>query len=163
MPNKLDLPEIQSMVLQEVVEAKVKSAWNELQVPLLVEDVSFSLDAMKGFPGPFVKFWQEKAGYDLAVKIADELGNNRVTVSCGVAYFDGNEVLYTEGSVQGKIVAKREGEGFPGGFDFYFVPDGSNLAFSEMGLEAKNAISHRFRGWSEMKHLLIEKGIIDAD
>lgn len=55
-PHKLDIPDLQSFVLRTVVEAKARAAWEQLKMPLLVEDVSFALDGMKGFPGTFVKF-----------------------------------------------------------------------------------------------------------
>lgn len=161
VPHKLDIPELQSFVLRTVVEAKARAAWEQLKTPLLVEDVSFALDGMKGFPGTFVKFWEDNVGYDVAVEIAEKLGNNQVTVSCGVGYFDGEKLLYSEGSIIGTIVPRRGGEG-GFGFDYYFVPEGYDQTFAEMGAEAKNAISHRQRGWSAMRGLLVDNGVIDA-
>lgn len=161
VPHKLDIPELQSLELRKVVEAKARAAWGQLKTPVLVEDVSFALDAMKGFPGTFVKFWEDNVGYDLAAEIAEKIGNDGVVVSCGVGYCDGGEVLYSEGSIAGSIVPRRGGEG-GFGFDYYFVPAGSDQTFAEMGAEAKNAISHRQKGWSAMREMLASKGVIDV-
>lgn len=161
VPHKLHLPELQSFVLREVVEAKARAAWEQLKTPVLVEDVSFALDAMKAFPGTFVRFWEDNVGYDLAAEIAEKIGNDRVVVSCGVGYFDGNEVLYSEGSIVGRIVPKRgESQGF--GFDFYFEPEGMNQTFGEMGPDVKNSISHRKQAWTAMRILLVGKQLIDV-
>jgi XTP/dITP diphosphohydrolase len=40
-------------------------------------------------------------------------------------------------------VAPREGEGF--GFDVVFIPDGYDKTLSELGMDVKNTISHRFK------------------
>ena len=67
----LELPEIQSMDLKEIVIAKAKSAYALVGAPVLVEDVAFELECLNGFPGPFVKFWKQVVGYELALEIAN--------------------------------------------------------------------------------------------
>ena len=48
----LDLPEIQSADLLEVLRAKGEEAWRRLQRPLVVEETGLELAALNGFPGP---------------------------------------------------------------------------------------------------------------
>lgn len=144
----LEIHEIQSFDLEEIVRYKVTEAQKKIDASVLVEDVSFDIAALKGFPGPFVKFWEKNVGYDIAVQIAQTFGDDRVVARCGVGYADAERVLYAEGSVSGRLVSRREGEGF--GFDFYFLPDGEQKTFSEMGLAAKNKVSHRKRGFEWM-------------
>ena len=152
----LEIPEIQSFSLEEIVKEKALHAYRELQRPVLVDDVGFYLDVLKGFPGPFVKFWEKDIGYELAFQIAEKFGNDRVTVRCGFGYADRERFLYAEGVVEGRIVSQRQREGF--GFDFYFVPDGYDQTYAEMGREAKNLISHRRRGIDAMREKLIAEG-----
>lgn len=156
--RKIDAPEIQSFSLEEIVKAKVEFAQKECGRAVLVEDVSFDLEVFKGFPGPFVKFWENNVGYDVAAEIAEKMGNNRVTVRCGVGYADESRYFYTEGNVSGTIVPRRGASGF--GFDFYVVIDGETQTFAEMGPERKNAISHRKLGWEAMREKLKEEGIL---
>jgi len=58
----LDIPEIQSVSLKEIVLAKARAAFAMVGAPVLVEDVSFEMDCLNGFPGPFVKFWKQVVG-----------------------------------------------------------------------------------------------------
>lgn len=159
--RSFDAPEIQSFVLEEIVRAKAQNAWKEFQSPVLVEDVSLDLAVLNGFPGPFVKYFQQVTGYDRAVECGKALGNTQASVRCGVGYFDGKDFQYFEGKVDGDLVEKRgETGGF--GFDFYFQPKGSSKTYGEMGLEEKNKISHRKLAWEGMRALLVDHGVIDA-
>ncbi len=157
----IDTPEIQSFSLEEIVKTKAEFAQKVCGSPVVVEDVSLDLEVLKGFPGPFVKFWQNNVGYDLAVEIAEKLGNDRLTVRCGVGYADGLKFFYTEGKVRGRFVAGRapsSGWGF--GFDPYVLLDGQEKTYGEMPKEEKNAISHRKLGWEAMRARLKEEGAL---
>jgi alanyl-tRNA synthetase len=69
--------------------------------------------------------------------------NRGAEAKCVIAYFDGREISYFEGSVKGKITEERRGDNkLDFGFDPIFVPDGYDKTFSELGAE-KNSISHR--------------------
>ncbi len=151
------VPEIQSFSLQEIVEAKVKAAYEGVGGPVLVEDVSLDMPALGGFPGPFVKFWLDHVGYDRAVDIAMKMGDRRATLRCGVGFCDGGRTLYTEGVVHGTLVPKRM-ESW--GFDPYFIPDGHELTYAEMGAGKMSTLSYRYLGYVAMKQKLVEAGIL---
>jgi inosine/xanthosine triphosphate pyrophosphatase family protein len=57
--HALDLTEIQSLDSREIVEDKLKRAYELLKTPLIVEDVACGLDSLKGLPGPFFKFFEK--------------------------------------------------------------------------------------------------------
>ncbi len=137
----VDVPEIQSMVLKEIVLAKAEAAFLSVNGPVIVEDESFEVAAFGGMPGPFVKWWEKAAGYETALLVCNQTGNFSAAAKCGAAYFDGKRFEYVEGSVDGRLTNKSEGDGF--GFDFYFVPDGYDKTFAQLGPEIKNQISHR--------------------
>lgn len=52
--QKVDVDEVQSLSLQEIVEYKVRRAYEIVQGPVLVEDVGLEFKALGGLPGPFV-------------------------------------------------------------------------------------------------------------
>ncbi|MDD3302911.1 MAG: non-canonical purine NTP pyrophosphatase [Candidatus Gracilibacteria bacterium] len=54
---KLELDELQSTNLFEIVEHKVKQAYNLIKKPVVVEDVSLEFEALGGLPGPFIRFF----------------------------------------------------------------------------------------------------------
>ena len=137
----VEIPEIQSLSLEEIVRAKVRAAFDAVGAPVIVEDVSFEIAALGGMPGPFVKWWANTAGYEPALIVCEAAGEWGAKATCGAAYFDGERLEYAEGIVSGRLTQRTEGDGF--GFDFYFAPDGYDTTFAMLGLETKNKISHR--------------------
>ncbi|MEK7632421.1 MAG: non-canonical purine NTP pyrophosphatase [Patescibacteria group bacterium] len=154
----IDAPEIQSFSLEEIVRAKAEFAQKVCGSPVVVEDVALHFDALGGFPGPFVKFWQNEVGYDRANEILERLGNDVALVRCGVGYSDGERFFYVEGQRSGRLVCPR-GESMMG-FDRYFLPDGQEKTYGEMSKDEKNAISHRKLGWEAMQVRLKGEGVL---
>jgi inosine triphosphate pyrophosphatase len=138
----LDLPEIQSIDPKEIVADKARRAFEAARKPVVVEDVSVALAKLNGLPGPFVKFFLKALGSE-ALYILAGGEDEKATVSCSVAYFDGTTLLTDRADVPGKIVSSRGTDGF--GFDATFIPDGFDLTYAEMTPEQKNGISHRSR------------------
>lgn len=136
----VDLPEIQSDDVEEIVRDKAKRAYEVVGKPVVVEDVSAGLDEFDGLPGPFIKFFNKRLGGDALYKLAGER-EARATVSASVAYYDGSEMIVVRADVHGRAVEPRIREGF--GFDITFLPDGEELTFAEMTPEKKHSLSHR--------------------
>lgn len=145
--HDLDLPEIQSLDTREIVEDKVRRAYDMIKSPVIVEDVSAGLDHLHGLPGPFFKFFEKKLGKETFLKIST-LPNPRVTIGCLAAYYDGETMLFGEGTIHGTVVKPRGENGF--GFDFSVVPDGETRTMAEMSPEEKNAISHRGQAFNNL-------------
>lgn len=139
--KNIDLPEIQSLDLIEIITDKVKRAYDVVKAPVIVEDVSAGLDRLNGLPGPFVKFFIEKLESNPLVELSKE-PNEKATITCITAFYDGTNLIHGVGTIKGTVVPPRGERGF--GFDFVFVPDGFNKTMSEMSFEDKNKISHRY-------------------
>jgi XTP/dITP diphosphohydrolase len=70
---------------------------------------------------------------------------------------EGKEYLF-EGRVDGIILHEKHGQqGF--GYDPIFQPLGYKVSFAEMGMEEKNAISHRWRALEKLLHFLKAKNL----
>jgi inosine triphosphate pyrophosphatase len=136
----VDLPEIQSIDPEEIMADKAKRAYEAIGKPVVVEDVSAGLEKLGGLPGPFVKFFIKTLGDDVLFQLAGVEGG-AATISCSIAYYDGNDLLTVRGDVNGTITASRGKNGF--GFDKTFVPEGQELTYAEMSGEEKDNISHR--------------------
>lgn len=137
--HDLDLHEIQSLDLDEIIADKAKRAYEILKKPVLVEDVSVELDALSGLPGPFIKFFNQKMGKNAIHTLGGD--NAKTTVKCVAAYYDGRQMLIGRGEVIGKAVPQRVDRGF--GFERVFVPDGCEQTFAEMPDDLKDSLSHR--------------------
>lgn len=138
--HDMDIVEIQSMDLREIVEDKLKKAYEQIKGPVIVDDVSAGVESLKGLPGPFIKFFEKTLGGDALLKLAKKEGEP-VTIRCVAAYYDGKKMLFGEGVTKGVVVAPRGHEGF--GFDPIILADGQTRTFGEMTTEEKSLISHR--------------------
>jgi inosine triphosphate pyrophosphatase len=122
--QKVDLDEIQSMSLGEIVTHKVKQAYGLVGKPVLVEDVSLSFSALNGLPGPFIKFFLSVPdGLEKLCSMLDGFDDRRARGECVYAYYDGDHLEIFRGSLDGVVPRSPRGEnGF--GWDAIFEPDG---------------------------------------
>lgn len=119
-----ELDEIQTVDHRELVEHKVRQAYDQLQCPVIVEDVFFTYEAWGSLPGPFVKFFvTEENGVERMCRMLDGFTNRRAVASCMIGYFDGHDVVTFEGHINGNVADSPRGNGGYG-FDRAFEPDG---------------------------------------
>jgi non-canonical purine NTP pyrophosphatase (RdgB/HAM1 family) len=145
----IDLPEIQSLDLVEVLREKGAEAWRRLRLPLVVEEAGLELAALHGFPGPLVKWMLAAMGAEGVARTAHALGEPAATARCALLYKDGERELLAEGSSAGTLVLPGRGaNGF--GWDPVFLPSGESRTFAEMTEAEKLAQSHRGRAWREL-------------
>lgn len=64
MHEKIELDEIQSLNLDEVVTHKVKQAYEKAEKPVLVEDTSLIFLALGKLPGTFIRFFVQEIGHE---------------------------------------------------------------------------------------------------
>jgi non-canonical purine NTP pyrophosphatase (RdgB/HAM1 family) len=151
--KEIDLAEIQSLDSREVIEHKLKEAQKHFKGEFIVEDVSFELECLNGFPGPLIKWFLKSNGrkgiYELC-KAKNEYG---VKAKATIGYTDGKKIEFFEGVVEGKIVEPKEDS-----FNIWDLkPNGLDKTLTEMTPEEKNKISHRgiavrkFKEWYNSK------------
>ncbi len=147
----LDLSEVQSLDLGEVVRDKARTAFARLGQPVLVEDTSLELQGLGGFPGPLVRWLLATVGPGGISRIVAAFDDRRAVVRCMACACDGVEEAVGVGVVHGTIAeAPRGRQGF--GWDSVFMPqDGGGRTYGEMPQEEKNAISHRRRALEALK------------
>lgn len=151
--STLDIPEIQSLDLDEVITHKAKSAYHKLKKPVLVEDISLEIKALNGLPGTFVKFFLEKLGTERTVKLVGKAETD-TTVTAAVAIYNGKTLKIFKGSIKGTLSPKNRGKsGF--GFDKVFVPKGYKKTYAQMPPSQKNKISHRSLALKKVKKYLL--------
>jgi non-canonical purine NTP pyrophosphatase (RdgB/HAM1 family) len=107
--QKIELDEIQSLDLQEVVEHKVRQAYKIVNGPVLVEDVSLEFKALGRLPGTFIKFYVDEIPFETICRTLDGL-NREATARCIFGYFDGQTLEFFEGSLVGSIAEHPEGD-----------------------------------------------------
>lgn len=147
----IDLPELQSLDLVEVVEGKAREAWRRLGRPVVVEDTGLFLDALNGFPGPLVKWLLASVGPEGIWRLAAALGDCRAQAVCQLGFFDGERLLTARGSTPGELVAPRGSGGF--GWDSVFQPRGTGRTYAEIDDDDKDRVGHRGLAWRALATL----------
>jgi non-canonical purine NTP pyrophosphatase (RdgB/HAM1 family) len=152
----VDLPEIQSNDLVEVLAAKGESAWRHLGKPLVVEETGLDLRALGGFPGPLIKWMLARVGAEGVAKTAIALNDPAVVARCALLYRDRDGEVVAEGSCEGDLVLPPRGAaGF--GWDPVLVPSGQVRTCAELGEAIKDRIGHRGRAWGAFREALLEQ------
>lgn len=143
----LELDEIQSMDLNKIVRDKLQRAYDQLNAPVMVDDVSAGLDSLGGLPGPFFKFFEEEMGPATLLKLSGKPGA-KATITCTAGYYDGSEFIICQGTTKATIVEPRGKNGF--GFDQVVLVDGQQKTNAEMTADEKNQISHRRKAFDKL-------------
>jgi inosine triphosphate pyrophosphatase len=152
-----EIPEIQEVNPELIVEDKVRRALKLLGCPVFVEDTSLCYESLNGLPGPLVKWFLKKVGRRGLVDILSAFDNKTAYAKCYVGYGvpasgkSKERIMIFEGSVKGRIVEPAGESKF--GFDPIFLPDGYDKTFAQMG-EEKNKISHRRLALEKLKKYL---------
>lgn len=130
--QNLDIEEIQSLDLEEIVKEKAISAFQKCGEPVVVEDTSLSFSAMGRLPGPLIKWFLEELTTDEICKLLDSYLDRSAVASCAIAYYDGQDLQVFKKTQKGEIsrVPGKRISGF--GWDEIFIPDGESVTRSEM-------------------------------
>lgn len=144
----IDLPEIQERDARRVIEMKLlEAARLKPDANLIVEDTSLYLDALKGLPGPLIKWFiaADSLGIEGLVELALAKNNLQAQATTWIGLLErtetGMQIQFFKGSLAGQVHAPRGETGF--GWDPIFTPEGSQLSFAEMSLPEKQSCSMR--------------------
>jgi non-canonical purine NTP pyrophosphatase (RdgB/HAM1 family) len=128
--QKVDLDEIQSLELREIVEHKAKQAYDIVQAPVLVEDGSLEFTALGRLPGTFIKFFDQELESETMCRMIDGMDRS-ATGRVMFGYYDGEELRTFESELRGKIAEHPAGEnGF--GWDKIFIPEGYDITRAQL-------------------------------
>lgn len=153
----LDEPEETGKTFTENAVLKARLAAEAAQMPALADDSGLEVTALGGSPGIYSARW---AGPDRDFSVAmqrvseallmvESLDRScRFVCALALAWPDGHHESFV-GTVEGHVVWPPRGDkGF--GYDPMFQPVGHELSFAEMEPEAKHAMSHRARAFSQL-------------
>ncbi len=149
----LDLPEIQSLDLEEVVRDKAARAYEHLKRPVLVEDVSFVFNALGKLPGPLIKWFSKELENEGLCRLLDGHKDRSCEAVVCYGYHDGKSVRTVSGSMKGTVARHpRDGNSF--GWAPVFIPDGMSKTYAELTNEEQAPIAMRNRALARLKEYL---------
>lgn len=149
----VDVAEIQSLDLVEVVTEKVKAAYAQLQRPVLVEDTSLVIGALGRLPGPLVKWFLEELKSEGLCRLADADPERRAFAVAAFAYYDGMEVTVFEGGLAGTVAKEPRGSS-DFGWNPVFIPEGQAKTLGEMDEETFKSFYTKIKPFEALREFL---------
>ena len=177
---KLDLPEIQSISVEDVIMEKIKCAlraaktkkiFTEIKdkfstmgviintikdINIICEDAGVYIKQMNNFPGALIKWYYEAIGNEGIIK---QNKNSEAETKCVIGLVKNGKIQKPIiGSRMGKIAAVMKGDG-GFGWDPSFIPNlkdteyanNCGLTYAELPSNIKNLVSHRWDAFNKLK------------
>lgn len=140
--KKLDLPEIQSLELSEIVKYKAQEAYRQLKSPILVEDTSLTFQAMGKLPGTLIKWFLQELGNEGLCRELDRFEDRSAIAEVTFGLHDGQNVILFNSQIHGSIASEPRGPHIFG-WDPIFIPIGQQKTWAEMSMEEQDRTSMR--------------------
>jgi non-canonical purine NTP pyrophosphatase (RdgB/HAM1 family) len=140
--QKIELDEIQSLDVLEVIDHKVKQAYEIVKSPVLVEDVGLYFNAMGRLPGVFTRWFLEEIGNEGMCRVLNAYSDRSAVAKVCLAYYDGSLLKIFEGEVRGHISDKPYGDD-RFGWNCIFIPTGADKTYGQMDGEETERFSLR--------------------
>jgi non-canonical purine NTP pyrophosphatase (RdgB/HAM1 family) len=147
---KLEIPEIQSLEVKDIIVDKAKKAYEMLQKPVLVEDTGLYINKLNGFPGALVKWVLKGIGAKGICNLLTNQTDRSAYAKTGLCIYDGSSLKTFYGRVDGTITEEPKGT-TRFGWDIIFQPKGYDATFAQMTEEEKNKISMRAKAFAQLK------------
>ena len=149
--KRLAVPEVQSNSVQEIAEYSAQWASAQLDQPFLVTDSGFYIDALNGFPGPFVKFINQWFSVEDLLRLMHNKSYRHITVHDCLIYARPSAPLAGfRGSYHGRV-ATEPGHSTGTPIERLFVPDGYQTPISEFSHEERIAYWSHAAIWQQFK------------
>lgn len=151
--TKLDLVEIQSTDVRDVVKHKAEEGYKKLGRPCFVDDTGLTIHCWGALPGALIKWFLDNVGNQGILDMLNSASSRSATATTAIGYCDQNGSQIFVGELDGEIADKPKGEnGF--GYDPIFIPKNNDKTFAEMTNAEKDTISMRAIVAKAMKEFL---------
>jgi non-canonical purine NTP pyrophosphatase (RdgB/HAM1 family) len=152
--RRIDLVEIQSLDLREVVASKAREAFRAVQAPVLIEDSTLVFEAMGQLPGTLIKWFEQELGLEGLCRLADGYSSRAATGQVLYGLFDGTTLETFYGETRGQVADHPRGEnGF--GWDPIFIPEGYTRTRGEMTQQEQQESSMRKAALAKLQAFLV--------
>lgn len=138
----LNLEEIQSLDLEEIVKDKAGRAYEKMGQLVLVEDVSLVFHALGKLPGPFIKWFLAELGGEGLCRLLDGKEDKTCTATVCYGLCNGKTVQFLSGTMEGTVASHPRGNN-SFGWASIFVPAGITKTYAELSNEEQAPFSMR--------------------
>lgn len=124
----LNLIEIQSNSLEEVILHKANDAFKKLKKPLFVNDHFWSINALNGFPGAYMKYINNWfTSEDLLILMSNK-NNRSAKLKEAICYIDNKTTKIFLKEYDATVLYKKQGKGPAGLTTISLTKDGVSIA-----------------------------------
>lgn len=153
---ELDLPELQGDSSKEISLEKAKTAFTIVGKPLIVQDSSFHIRSLNGFPGAYIKYALKTIGLEGILKLLEGIEDRRAYAQGALTYIEDEEHCrtFTNQSSDGTIATEiREGEHAESWSELWkiLIPNGFDKTYSELTKEELDAKQKSGKSTSEFR------------
>lgn len=124
----LDLIEIQSPMIEKIAEYKAKQAFEILKHPLFVTDEGWSIPALNGFPGAYMKYMNEWLLPQDYLNVMNGHDDKRIIKTVALSYADNKNVRNFTATCEGRFISEIRGNGFAAMRVVSMTNDGKSVA-----------------------------------
>ncbi|MDD4297803.1 MAG: non-canonical purine NTP pyrophosphatase [Ruminiclostridium sp.] len=155
--KSLTTPEIQSTKVEEVAEYSARWTSNQLKAPVVLTDAGFYISALKGFPGPFVKYINDWLSADDILSLMKDKDDRYAVFEDCLAYCQpGEEPIIFKGMYNGTLsITKGEKGGTT--IDQIFIPQGFKIPISEIPADEMLEYWGNIGIWKQFKRYLMDR------
>lgn len=123
--KNLNVPEIQSVDVDEIASFSAHWAAEKIKKPVVVTDAGYYISALNGFPGPFVKYINNWLKAEDILKIMEGKKDRSIIVRCCLAYCEPmQEPKIFKIQVKGMIANTPAKQSNTTEINRLFIPDG---------------------------------------
>lgn len=109
----IEIDEIQGEDSEVILYDKAKKAFAIIGQPVLVSDDSWSIPALNGFPGPYMKSMNHWLSPEDFINLMQGKEDRTIYLEQRLAYIDDTEIVTFNKKIQGTIVEKPRGNSGP--------------------------------------------------
>lgn len=165
---ELDLPELQGDSAKDISLEKAKTAFKMVGKPLIVQDSSFHIRSLNGFPGAYIKYALKSIGLEGILKLLEGIEDRSAYAEGALTYIENEEHFwtFTNQSRDGTIALEiREGNQEESWSELWkiLIPNGFDKTYSELTKEELDAKQKSSKSTSEFKQFAEWLTIVKLD
>lgn len=157
--HSFKVPETQDDSCESIARESATYAAKELDEPCVAMDAGFYIEALNGFPGPFVKYINQWLNEEQILKMVDK------TDSRSAYFIDALAIGFPDGSAQvfshktyGKLANVGEYQASDWPVNSLFIPNGYSKPLGSMSDDEQVEFwSHENQNWEELVEFLTKK------
>ncbi len=148
--HELELIEIQSESLVDIAIHKAKQAFEKLNTPLFISDHGWSISALNGFPGAYMKYMNNCLSSQDFLNLMQLHEDKTILKHEVICYIDDKQTKFFTAEIKGYFINEIRGEGLPAMRVVSLLSSGKTVAeCTQKGINSyiENPIWNEFAIW----------------